>query len=98
MNDEIEVFLNKVDAFAQGLEQTEQAMLAHLIRDESDDDVEGFHMESWPANITDIAPRKIADMGTFLSSGHATGSNVKDPFLSSGHATRVVKTGGGSSI
>jgi len=77
MNDEIEVFLNKVDAFAQGLDETEQAMLAHLIRDEPEDDVEGFNFfEAWPQKVIDIAPRKIESFDSFLSSGHATGSNV----------------------
>ena len=78
VNDEIEVFLNKLDAFAQGLSETEQAMLHHLVQDEPDDDVVGFNLiDTFPTSVRDVAPKKIGDFGSFLSSGHATGSNIK---------------------
>ena len=74
MSDEIEIFLNKVDAFAHGLNETEQAMLAHLVRDDADDDVAGFNFyECWPSKIHDIAPVKIQDLGGFLPTRPTTG-------------------------
>jgi len=78
MNDTTEQFLNKLDTFAEGLEPTEQAMLAYLIADDRGDDVAGFDFyEAWPSRVADIAPIKIgslrADAGTILSSGHTTG-------------------------
>jgi len=69
MSDEIEVFLNKIDAFAEGLDETEQAMLAHLIQDEPDDVVGFSGFMGWPSKVIDIAPVKIGDLRGFLSSG-----------------------------
>ena len=70
MSDEIEVFLSKVDAFAQGLSQTEQAMLAYLVADDpddADDDVAGFNLfDPWPTKIRDIAPRKIGELPSVI--------------------------------
>ncbi len=78
MSDEIEVFLNKVDAFAQGLSGTEQAMLAYLVSDTTEEDeVSGFSFEAWPAKIQDIAPLKTNELkrfDVFLSSGHTSGN------------------------
>lgn len=72
MTNEIETFLDKVDAFAQGLDKTEQAMLAHLVRDD-DDEVAGFNFyEGWPSKISDIAPRGVADLAGFRAPGPNT--------------------------
>ena len=87
MADEIEVFLNKVDAFAHGLSQTEQAMLAYLVADDAEadeDEVVGFNLiDTWPTSVRDIAPIKIGGMVTKF-----------DPFLSSGHTGNVVSGDG----
>lgn len=61
MTDEFEVFLAKVDAFAQGLSTTERAMLAELVGDEAD--VTGFGSRAWPTNWTvELAPTKVANL------------------------------------
>ena len=92
MSDEIEVFLNKVDAFANGLTETEQAMLAYLVSDDEDNDVAGFSSsEGWPTGIANLAPKRVAALDGFLSSGHTTG------FLSSGHTTGA-RPGDGTSF
>ncbi len=76
MSDEIEVFLNKVETFAEGLSMTEQAMLAYLVGDDADDEVAGFNFfEAWPQKWSeDLAPLKVDNLrtnfGGFLSSGH----------------------------
>jgi len=76
MSEEIEIFLNKIDAFAEGLDETEQAMLTHLIQDEPDD-VAGF------SQVRAIAPMKIANLRGMFSSGHTSG-NFTAPVISGG--------------
>lgn len=79
MSDEIEVFLNKVDTFAEGLSDTEQAMLAHLVSDDAEgDDVAGFSFGARPLRLRELAPAKVIRLQSdFLSSGHT--GNYTDP-------------------
>ena len=79
-----EQFLDKLDDFAAGLDPTEQAMLAYLVRDDDGDDVAGFNFfEGWPCKVADLAPVKVASLF------HGPSGTGKTRMKSTSHPTRV---------